>query len=81
MNLKEQLERAKTELEELRAAYKRTLAAQSWNTKDGESSRSVTNVSLSVLSDEIRKKEVEVRALEDRAAGRTSSAFRGRMIW
>lgn len=81
MTLNERLEQAKTELQSLRDAYKRALAGQSWTTKDGESSRSVVNVSLSALADEIRKKEQEVQNLEDRLEGKTSHAFRGRLIW
>lgn len=81
MNLQERLEQARAELQDLKSAYKRALTAQSWNTKDGESSRSVTNASLAVLADEIRKKEAEVSNLEDRISGRTSKAFRGRLIW
>lgn len=81
MDLNERLQVARTELSELKEAYRRALAGQSWSTKDGESSRSVTNVSLSVLADEIRRKENEIQNLEDRISGITSKAFRGRMVW
>ncbi len=81
MDLKERLEQAKQELNDLRTAYRMTLAGQSWSTKDGESSRSVTNVSLSTLAEEIRKKECEVMNLENRINRTTGKAFRGRVIW
>lgn len=81
MDLKARLEQAKTELKELRDAYRMALSGQSWTTKDGESSRSVTNVSLSTLADEIRRKESEIASLESRIEGTTGKAFRGRVIW
>ena len=77
----ERLELARQELQDLKTAYKRTLSAQSWQTKDGESSRSVTNVSLAELSKQIQAKQKEVDMLEDRLEGRSSGAFRVGVKW
>lgn len=52
-------------LEELKSAYKRALTAQSWETKDGMNSRSVTNADLASLSREIKRTEDEIESLEE----------------
>lgn len=78
---REQLQKARAELQELEKAYSMVLKAQAWSTKDGDSSRSVTNQSLAAVSDEIRKKKAEIKALEEAIAGRTSSAMRAGVRW
>lgn len=81
MTLEEKLIQARADLESLREAYKRTLTAAAWEQKDGESSRSITNTSLSVLVKEISKKEKEIENLENRINGTSASAFRVGVKW
>lgn len=69
----EKLARLRDELAGLKATYNRVLAAQSWETGDGQNSRRVTNVSLSSLSAEIRKKEKEIEYLEEICEGYSAS--------
>lgn len=76
MTLNEKLAQAQQDLESLREAYQRVLTAQSWEQKDGEASRSVTNVSLATLVKEIARKEKEIENLEARIDGVSPSAFR-----
>lgn len=81
MTVAEKLEKANNELAELEKAYKVALKAASWETKDGQSSRSVTNVSLSILASEIDKKKIEISKLECQLEGRSSKAFRVGVKW
>lgn len=74
MTLTERIDIAYQELADLEKAYKRTLSAQSWSTKDGDSQRSVTNVSLAELSRQIVAKKTEIANLERRLRG-GSKAF------
>lgn len=63
------LNELKERLSTLRSSYNRTLAAQSWETRDGMNSRSVTNANLSDLSKEIRRVEREIESLENQLEG------------
>lgn len=82
MTLNEKLIQAQEELVELQKAYKRALAGQQWQTRDGDSTRSVTNQNLSVLSDEINKKKAEIASLENQiATGRTGRSAKVNVYW
>lgn len=61
---RQRLEELYNELDSLQEAFNRTLAAQSWATRDGMSSRDVTNPDLADLAWEIREKRKEIDALE-----------------
>lgn len=81
MTVAEKLKKANEELVELERSYKVALKAASWETRDGQSSRSVTNVSLSVLASEIDKKKLEIDRLECQLEGRSGKAFRVGVKW
>lgn len=82
MDLQERLTQARAELEDLQKAYRRALTAQSWQTKDGESTRSVTNANISYLANLVRQKQREVDNLQDRIDGKcTGGAFRVGVRW
>jgi len=78
MTLEEKLAIAKSELEALKKAYLNAIKAASWDSRDGDSRRSVTNQSLSTLSKEIDRKEAEIVYLESQIAnhGYSGRAFR-----
>lgn len=81
MTVAEKLQKANNELAELERSYKVALKAASWETRDGQSSRSVTNVSLAVLASEIDKKKLEISRLESQLEGRSGKAFRVGVKW
>jgi hypothetical protein len=81
MTIEEKLTIARQELAELEKARTRALTAQSWESKDGDSSRRVSNASLSVIVEEIRKKKAEIEALESKLTGKTGKAFRMGVLW
>jgi len=78
MTLEQKLAKAYTELGELEKAYKQAIYAQSWDSRDGDSRRSVTNQNLAVLSREIDRKHAEISALESQIAnnGYSGKAFK-----
>lgn len=68
---------ARENLERARKAYLNALNAQSWETRDGQSTRSVTNARLSELSREYAKWQKVVEMLEAQASGQSAGlAFR-----
>lgn len=81
MTTAEKLQKAQQELQELESAYRSAIKAASWKTQDGQSSRSVQNVSVAVLADQISKKKAEIETLENIAAGRSGKAFRVGVRW
>jgi hypothetical protein len=71
------LQIAQENLERARKAYFNALNAQSWETRDGQSSRSVTNANLSALAKEYAKWQKTVDSLQALADGDFGgSAFR-----
>jgi hypothetical protein len=81
MTTEERLAEARQELEDLNRAYKRALTAQSWQTKDGDSTRSVTNANIQYLASLIKDKRKEISLLEDRLEGRSHGAYRIGVKW
>ena len=79
-NIEIRLEKAKAELLKVTEAYERALLAQSWESSDGVSRRSVTNASISELRLQKDRLEARVMRLEGLLDGSTRRAFRGESI-
>lgn len=72
--LEKRLAEAREELERARRAYYNALNAQSWETRDGQSSRSVTNANVMTLKSLYERAKADVEELEALQSG----AFGGR---
>ena len=72
----ERLAIAMQELAELEEQKKKVLTAQSWETRDGQASRSIVNVSFRELLNAIEAKKKEIKRLEDLITGNNKSVFR-----
>lgn len=72
----EKLIKAQSELEELEAQKKIVLTAQQWETRDGQASRSVVNISFRELLKAIEYKKREIERLENLITGNDKSIFR-----
>lgn len=66
----------RAELEKVNAAYERALLSQSWETKDGNSSRQVTNANVTSLYNQKLSLEKQIEKLEAIAEGWSSEAKR-----
>lgn len=76
-NITERLNKAREVLERTEKAYFNALNAQSWETRDGQSSRRVENASLSSLARQYERAKKEVENLEAMQMGLHGSyAFR-----
>lgn len=62
---------AEQQLEKLQSAYLNSIQARSWETRDGQSSRSVTNQDPEQIMSQINKVKKEIARL----SGRGSRAF------
>lgn len=70
------LNEKRAELEMVNAAYERALLSQSWETKDGNSSRQVTNANVTSLYNQKLSLEKKIERLEAIVEGFNNQATR-----
>lgn len=70
------LNEKRAELEMVNAAYERALLSQSWETKDGNSSRQVTNANVTSLYNQKLSLEKKIERLEAIVEGLNNQATR-----
>lgn len=70
------LNEKRAELEKVSAAYERALLSQSWETRDGNSSRQVTNANITSLYNQKLSLEKQIEKLEAIVEGWSCEATR-----
>lgn len=73
---KNRLVEKRAELEKVNAAYERALLSQSWETRDGNSSRQVTNANITSLYNQKLSLEKQIEKLESIVEGWSTDAGR-----